>query len=610
MDRKAIIVVAASVGFIILWSLIIVPKYLTKPLPPGATNSVASAQSAAATNAVTSTPAPPAASNATITASPAGTPVQPFVSSTLEEETLTITDGDARYVFTSHGGGLKRIELTRYPEFVAKGRKTDTNRVASLNSKAPVPVMAILGDASLQGDGVFKLSPIEGGVRAEKELTNGLVIVKDFQATSNYLFDVKVRFENRSASPVNVPSQEWVVGTATPMHAMDKQASMYQGLMWSDGTKTHDTPKSWFDNRGLMSCLGRPSVPRTEYRGGANDVTWVAAHNQFFAIVAMLPTNAPSVVARTVPLPNPTIEELPEGSSGPTAAPVGIQTAVSYPGFPLQAGASFERKVTFYAGPKEYQRLADIAAQQGNNLDNLMSFGFFGFVSKALLLGMNWMHSSLMIGYGIAIILITFVIKMAFWPLTAASTRSMKRMQQLQPQMKALQEKYKDDPAKMNRKLMEFMKENKVSPLGGCLPMVLQIPVFFGFFTMIRSAIELRGAHFLWVSDLSQPDTLFYAAGFPVNLLPLIMGGTMLWQARLTPPSPGMDPAQQKIMKYMPLMFMVFLYNYSAALTLYWTTNNLLTILQTKLTKTRSATAGPAPATSAPARKRKPRNIL
>jgi YidC/Oxa1 family membrane protein insertase len=141
--------------------------------------------------------------------------------------------------------------------------------------------------------------------------------------------------------------------------------------------------------------------------------------------------------------------------------------------------------------------------------------------------------------------------------------------------------------------------------LGGCLPMLLQIPVFFGFFMMIRSAIELRGAPFLWVADLSQPDTLFYApGGFPINLLPLLMGATMFWQAQLTPPSPGMDPTQQKIMKYMPLMFMVFLYNYSAALTLYWTTQNLLTILQTKLTKTvPPATTTPVPAAGAKRKK-------
>jgi YidC/Oxa1 family membrane protein insertase len=194
----------------------------------------------------------------------------------------------------------------------------------------------------------------------------------------------------------------------------------------------------------------------------------------------------------------------------------------------------------------------------------------------------------------------------------------MKRMQALQPQMKALQEKYKDDPAKMNKKLMEFMKENKVSPMGGCLPMLLQIPVFIGFYTMIRSAIELRGVRFLWAQDLSRPDTVFVipgldwipffgvpGSGLPINPLPLIMGATMLWQARMTPPSPGMDPAQQKIMKYMPMIFMVFLYNFSAGLTLYWTVQNLLTIAQMKLTKTQNQPASPMPVALAPAASKK-----
>jgi YidC/Oxa1 family membrane protein insertase len=137
------------------------------------------------------------------------------------------------------------------------------------------------------------------------------------------------------------------------------------------------------------------------------------------------------------------------------------------------------------------------------------------------------------------------------------------------------------------------MKENKVSPLGGCLPMVLQMPVFIGFFYMIRSAIELRGASFLWVADLSKPDTLFMIPGtsFPFNLLPLLMGVTMLWQAHLTPPSPGMDPTQQKMMRYMPLIFLFMLYNFSAGLTLYWTVQNLLTIAQTKLTRTTAPAA-------------------
>jgi YidC/Oxa1 family membrane protein insertase len=134
--------------------------------------------------------------------------------------------------------------------------------------------------------------------------------------------------------------------------------------------------------------------------------------------------------------------------------------------------------------------------------------------------------------------------------------------------------------------------------------MLIQIPVFFGFYAMLQSAIELRGAEFLWICDLSKPDTLFLIPGlnFPFNPMPLLMGVTMFYQARLTPPSPGMDPMQQKIMKYMPLMFLVFLYNFSSGLTLYWTVQNLLTIAQMKLTKSDPAKA-PAPVVPAPRKK-------
>jgi YidC/Oxa1 family membrane protein insertase len=221
---------------------------------------------------------------------------------------------------------------------------------------------------------------------------------------------------------------------------------------------------------------------------------------------------------------------------------------------------------------------------------------------------MNWVHDVTRLGYGWTIVLITVIIKVLFWPLTAAATRSMKRMQVLAPEMKALKEKYKDDMQKFTQKQWELYRKHKVSPMSGCLPMAIQMPVFIGFFTMIRSAIELRGARFLWIADLSKPDTLFMIPGthFPFNLLPLLMGGSMLWQSHLTPPSPGMDPAQAKIMRYMPLMFLVFLYSYSSGLALYWTVNNVLTVVQTKLTKMNQAPVSPVVASVlTPASKKK-----
>jgi len=391
------------------------------------------------------------------------------------------------------------------------------------------------------------------------------------------------------------------------------------GVMWHSGSGKEDISDPWFDNKKL-GCV--PGTPRPEYRAGASNVVWAAAHNQFFTLAVMPHQPADSIVMRRVELPQWTGDAAKFVATN-APPPKGILSALAYPAMVLAPNQSVERQVTIYAGPKEYQTLVQISAQYKNSIDAVMGYGPpFGFFAKALLLAMNWFHEILGLSYGLAIVVITIIIKVLFWPLTQASTRSMKRLQALQPQMNEIRVKYKDDPVKMNRKTMEFMKENKVSPLGGCLPMLLQIPVFFGFFTMIRSAIELRGAQFLWVGDLSKPDTLYTlqglgfipflgipGVGLPLNPLPLIMGVTMLWQARLTPPSPGMDPMQQKIMRYLPVIFMLFLYNFSAGLTLYWTVQNILTIIQTKLTKTQTVVAAVAPVKPAvltrPQKKRK-----
>jgi YidC/Oxa1 family membrane protein insertase len=385
-----------------------------------------------------------------------------------------------------------------------------------------------------------------------------------------------------------------------------RDAALSVGVTWYNGTKTDEAGGSYFSSHGF-ACT--PRIPPAEYRAGASNVVWVAAHNQFFTLAVMPQQPGNQVVVRKINLPRPGGDDAgPPSASAPP--PESYEGALAYPGQTLAPGQTFTNLVFLFAGPKEYQTLARIGGRFNNNIDLVMGYGgFFGFFAKALLLAMNTLHNALSLPYGWAIIAITVIIKVVFWPLTQASTRSMKRMQALQPQMNAIKEKYKDDPVKMNKKTMEFMKENKVSPLGGCLPMLLQIPVFFGFYRMIQSAIELRGAHFLWVSDLSKPDTLFIIPGtaFPFNLLPLIMGVTMLWQARLTPPSPGMDPTQAKMMRYMPLMFLVFLYNFSAGLALYWTVQNLLTIAQTKLTRMAPATIPPAkgPPLTPPQKKRK-----
>ena len=578
MDKTGIIVVSLCV-VLLGWWFVEQNKMAKQQAEYARSHPTAVATTNAA--ATTATANPPASSM----------PATPVVFNTnAPEQTLVLTNGKVRYLFTSRGGGLKQVDLLAYPETISarwkSTGKTATNAVVSLNTRAPVPALAVLGSDSFVGDGNFTLTKTAGGVRAEKSFPGGLRLVKEFQLGSNYLLNASVRLENTSGQALALPPQEIVVGTATPMDADDNGQS--EGAMWSDGAKAADQPLAGFLGGGCTR-----SAPKTEIIAGAGNVVWAAAHNQFFALMAMPKERAPQMIARPVTLPQFT--DINETNA---PLPRGVQTALLYPAGTLAANSSIERQIVLFAGPKEYRTLSDIGEQFKNRADDIMGFGgFMGFCAKPLLLAMNWLHDVTRLGYGMVIVLITILIKVIFWPLTAASTRSMKRMQALAPELAALKEKYKDDVQKQTAKTWEIYKKNKVNPMSGCLPMLIQMPVFIGFFSMIRSAIELRGAHFLWAADLSKPDTLFMIPGLsfipfistpeglPFNLLPLLMGGAMLWQSHLTPPSPGMDPAQQKMMRYMPLMFLVFLYNYSAGLALYWTVNNLLTILQTKLTK-------------------------
>ena len=197
---------------------------------------------------------------------------------------------------------------------------------------------------------------------------------------------------------------------------------------------------------------------------------------------------------------------------------------------------------------------------------------------------------SILGSYGLAIIALTILVKLLLWPLTAKATRSQKKMQALQGPMGKLKEKYKGNPQKLNQEMMKFYKENKVNPFAGCWPILIQIPIFLSMFWMLRSAAELYGQGFLWANDLSEQDSVSVLQGFSINLLPILMVATQWFQMKLNPiqMGPEMSEAQRinaKMMRFMPFMFLIFLYFFSSALVLYWTIQNLMTILQTLITK-------------------------
>ena len=489
----------------------------------------------------------------------------------------------AEYLFDSLDGGLLSVGLKEFPDRV--NLPESETGYFQLNPWTAATILGLKIDGQpVQG---FSMSRRNDAVELVRELDNGLRIEKKFVATDNYLVEATARLVNTSSATLELAREEWAVGTATPM--ADDDDGYLMGLMFYDGDNTQRIKQSWFENRTL-GCF--PGTLRYRYVNEANPIFWACVDNQFFTVAVMTESSPADGIASVW-----NNLELSEEEVRDFKVRRGFETSLFYKGVRLAPGESIEREFRVYAGPKKYNVLSRLSVQYENELDSIMGYGgFFGFFAKALLLSMNGLYS-LGLSYGLAIVAITFIIKILFWPLTRASTRSMKRMAALQPQMKEIQEKYRDNPQKMNKKLMAFMRENRVSPLGGCLPILLQLPVFFGFYTMLQSAIELRSASFLWTADLSKPDTLFIIPGIeiPFNLWPILMGAAQLWQTSMTPVSPGMDPMQQKIMKYMPLMFVVILYNFSAGLALYWTVQNILSIVQMKMTKNEPVAIEPNP---------------
>lgn len=603
MDRRSLLLLIGTCLVLVFWYPLMERVYPPKPVPAGATNRVGVGSATGVTNGVGVGPSE-VAGTGTGTATPTvGGPVggsagggvaEPpptmaarpgivetgFVVPVGQAEEMVLENEHARYYFTAAGGGVRQVELKGHRDAMTwrDRRAGKTIGPAVINRGLATPIMAVLGVEGAGSAGFFQLTRSNNTVVATKELGNSVRLVKEFTIGSNHVLHVTARLQNWNTTAQRVPAQEWVVGTAAPLHS--EETAMYRGFFEYDGESNQHFEESWFANRTL-GCF--PGTPRATYTSERTNTVWAAVHNQFFATIAMPSDRSGRVFARHVDLPSSAAA--PAGGSPQT----GFQTALLYPSEDLGPQQERVREFELYVGPKEYGAIANL----GNNADVVMGFDnyfggrFSGFFARLLLLAMNTLHLKLGLSYALAIVAITVCVRLLFWPLMQSSARMSKRMAALQPQIKELQERYKDNPQKMNQKMLELWREHKVNPASGCLPLLIQFPILLGFYSMLQTAIELRGEGFLWAFDLSQTDTIGVIPGldFPINPLPLFMGFTMLWQARLQPVSPSMDPAQQKIMKYMPLMFMFMLYNFSAGLTLYWSVSNLLSILQMKLTR-------------------------
>lgn len=346
-----------------------------------------------------------------------------------------------------------------------------------------------------------------------------------------YSFKLEVRIHNLGAAPLSQSS-----GLAWHQYVDPNAPTDSYG---------HDGPVSY-----IAKSMDRPEASKMEAdKTLGPDVSWGGFESKYF-IAAMIPQN-PSLTSFR--MAKDTNNLITVGLKGPkNVIPPGQPGLFSY---------------ELYLGPKDYS----ILKAQNLGLENAIDFGdWLKWLAIPLLLTLKFLYSYVG-NYGVAIIILTILIKMIFWPLGNKSYKSMKEMQKLQPKMAALREKYKDDKARLSQESMALYKTHKVNPLGGCLPMVVQIPVFFGLYKSLLYAIELRHSPlFWWIQDLSAKD--------PYYITPIVMGATMFLQQKMTPT--GADPMQAKIMLFMPIIFTFMFLNFPSGLVIYWLFNNIISIGQ------------------------------
>jgi YidC/Oxa1 family membrane protein insertase len=543
MDRKAWIAIILSVLGLVAWQWYYVKTYGRKP-PAGSQHAMA-------------TPTPSVAPVAT----PTPAPEPPL----LVARNQSLYSPSAEYVFSNDKGGIERAILLLH--FV------ENKQAVFLNGSRTMPIGAI-GEISGEAWGGFTMRTDTGKGEAifTRKDADGLEITKRFilpqSGTKDGTYVVRMELAFRNAGNTDVERKGYFVsaGGAAPIHPNDWP--IYTKFDWMHEGKFTTIDVNWFDPNSVPLLGIQIREARNLYLEAKKDVTWAGVASQYFCtIVTALKTKGVSAWATRYDTRK--LNDVPV---------YGIQGALGMPGFTLAPGQSLVESFQMYAGPKDLSQLRKL----GGGQEAVMSFGMFGFVSEFLLWAMNSLNA-VFHSYAAAIIVLTLIIKSLLWPIQNKATNQLRKMSLLTPKMTELREKYKDDPQKMNEEVMKLYREYGVNPFSGCVPMLIQIPIFFGFYAMLGSAIELRNSSFLWVQDLSQPDTVFRLWGFPVNVLPIVMTGSMIWQMAISPKSG--DAMQQRIFYFMPVVFLVFCYNYASGLALYWTTQNLFSIVQLYLTR-------------------------
>lgn len=468
-----------------------------------------------------------------------------------------------RLILSETGGSIMRAELLQH---FAEGTEPLTfNRAASL------PMLNIRGlDPGWDVMRFEKTSGSGNEVVFTRTLEPGLVLERHFRLVDDYRAEVEEIIYNRGNMPRVIPQYRMDIGAIAPTYG-NQDERRFVGAAWLTHSGKYKEGKLTAFSSSMFGMFPAKEVVAS---GENETIQWTALKTQFFTIIVDFEdTLATEVTARKQYFP-----ELREAKGGVVLD--GVRSSLSMPGFQIEPQSSHRQKFSLYFGPKEYERLKTFPHEQ----DRILEFGWMRWISGPMLWAMVKIESGVH-NYGIAIIILTIILRGILWVPQTKANLSAKRMQAVAPLMKEVQEKHKENPEKMNKEMLKIYQDYGVNPVGGCLPLLIQFPIFLGFFYMLQGAVELRHEGFLWIADLSQPDTVFVIPGleFPINLMPLIMAATMYFSMAMAPQPAGMDNNPMlKVMKFMPLMFLLFCYNYASALSVYWTMQNILSMVQMK----------------------------
>ena len=527
MEKRLIIAVLLSIGVLYAYSLIF-------PSPRLQQGGVPAAKQAQFSSTV-AVPGQPVAA----VAAPSLKPVSGQAGSSVTARDLTVETDLYTAVFSSQGAGLKKLVLKKYKEALGPQGKD----IVLVNEATP-DRFALLADSR-----EFGISPatvfntvahdlrLTAGGKGTLEFSTvtpqGVLLKKTFSFSGDgYRIGLTEELQNNGAAKVDGVLHLLQNERVASDHKKEGRFEVY-----GPSTLTGDK----VETEKLDKLLKGP----VQYD---KTVGWSAFSDKYFMDAVISDKGSIASVRLTHPGVDLLVRDL---SSAPLSLLPGKAVAVNY---------------SVYYGPKDL----DILKAQGNRLEEVIDYGWFAPISKPLIYALKFLYKYTG-NYGFAIIIITCILKMLFFPLTHKSYKSMKEMQKLQPKMAELKEKFKNDRDAMNKAVMELYKTHKVNPMGGCLPMLVQIPVFFGLYRALMYSIELRHAPFMfWITDLSAKD--------PYYVTPIVMGVTMFIQQKMTPSN--MDPVQAKMMLALPVVFTFMFLSFPSGLVVYWLVNNVLTIAQ------------------------------